>query len=452
MDFLHISYQYLEVIHMKLKVSILLFLTLIMLAPSLLAESGSGSDHSDDDDDDWDDDYFEHSYNYKLSGKLFEGNSGTYVLGQKKYAVIFKESFMDGSRRVAKFVIESEKLRDEFALGQGDSRTLKDGSVIFINLITLTNEGSGSSGHYRVELTLVCDQKCQGLPMKKDDSYEDKEKYYQDCKYKCYQSCAAPTDSGLTDAQNKCVNECYSANCASTVQPTPYPYPNPKEQCRLNFNKCTETVKDLKDKQECEEKFNSCLNDISQRPMPARDCESDLKNCFQSTEEWLKKCKEGKLGYTIDCVKDEDGRVACFNAVPSEGEREERRMTTDECARYAQERREQCQQDHESCVKGGIIYYPPSERPISQGSCGEGCSVNGERQKCVPYGTRLTVDGSPSYCDIDGQTKKQQEDGQSANNNYECRSNSARYGVCENVAEQTNIINKIFGWLARIFG
>ena len=64
----------------------------------------------------------------------------------------------------------------------------------------------------------------------------------------------------------------------------------------------------------------------------------------------------------------------------------------------------------------------------------------------------MSVKGAPMYCDVDGAVYQQKKDGDSAENDYECRSNSARYGVCENVAEQVGILQKIFGWLGRIFG
>ncbi len=84
--------------------------------------------------------------------------------------------------------------------------------------------------------------------------------------------------------------------------------------------------------------------------------------------------------------------------------------------------------------------------------CDSGCFVNHDLNKCLPFGTRLEYESDASYCDIDGNIKSQKEDSSKANNNYECKSNSARYGVCENIEEQQTIMKKIFSWLSGIFG
>jgi hypothetical protein len=97
------------------------------------------------------------------------------------------------------------------------------------------------------------------------------------------------------------------------------------------------------------------------------------------------------------------------------------------------------------CERGG--YTEPYGK-----SCDQGCYANSDINKCLPYGTRIEQKGVALYCDIDSLLQEQKNDGDAANNDYECKSNSARYGTCENVAEQTNIINKIFGWLSRLFG
>jgi hypothetical protein len=85
-------------------------------------------------------------------------------------------------------------------------------------------------------------------------------------------------------------------------------------------------------------------------------------------------------------------------------------------------------------------------------SCSNGCFVNSDMNKCLPFGTRVTLEEMPKYCDIDGDLKDQKKDGSAAENDYECESNSARYGECENVAEQTGFITKMFGWFSKIFG
>jgi len=81
--------------------------------------------------------------------------------------------------------------------------------------------------------------------------------------------------------------------------------------------------------------------------------------------------------------------------------------------------------------------------------CFNGCYVNSDTNKCLPYGTRLEQKNVGMFCDIDGSLRTQKLDGEYANNNYECESNSARYGECEPVREQTVILRKIFDWLSR---
>ncbi len=85
--------------------------------------------------------------------------------------------------------------------------------------------------------------------------------------------------------------------------------------------------------------------------------------------------------------------------------------------------------------------------------CDNGCYIKRETYwECVPFGTRLTYKNIPSYCALDGTLRKQKIDGEAADHDYECISNSARYGQCENVKEQTGFLHKIFTWLARLFG
>lgn len=107
---------------------------------------------------------------------------------------------------------------------------------------------------------------------------------------------------------------------------------------------------------------------------------------------------------------------------------------------------EDCKEEYMECRYG----YEETEEILPV--CEDGCFVNHDMNKCLPFGTRLEYEGVASYCDVDGDVKSQKEDNLEANNNYECRSNSARYGVCENIEEQQNVIMKMFGWLSRIFG
>ena len=119
-------------------------------------------------------------------------------------------------------------------------------------------------------------------------------------------------------------------------------------------------------------------------------------------------------------------------------------------------------EDYDNSVKTGVRKIseklvergPSEEGEFLMSNCddGRGCYVNHDMNKCLPFGTRLEYEGVASYCDIDGDVKSQKEDNLEANNNYECRSNSARYGVCENIEEQQSAMKAIFGWLSRLFG
>jgi len=93
----------------------------------------------------------------------------------------------------------------------------------------------------------------------------------------------------------------------------------------------------------------------------------------------------------------------------------------------------------------------PSPGETVQPSCVDGCYLR-EEEHCLPTGMRIEQESVDGYCDIDGLIKAQLQDGESAQNDYECISNSARYGTCEDIQEQTNILKKMFGWLSRFFG
>ncbi|GEM_PF-5412068 len=83
-------------------------------------------------------------------------------------------------------------------------------------------------------------------------------------------------------------------------------------------------------------------------------------------------------------------------------------------------------------------------------TCDTGCYV-ANANRCFTYGTRLVYNDVASYCALTGELQLQKRDNEPAQNNYECQSNSARYNVCEPVAEQTNIIKKMFSWFSNIF-
>jgi hypothetical protein len=171
----------------------------------------------------------------------------------------------------------------------------------------------------------------------------------------------------------------------------------------------------------------------------------------------------------------QDCRSAYYRCVEEGGSEEECRRVLQKCLPSV-DRKPLCSAYHDmckglgpdnciaSCVKKGgdaveckELYYLCQgdtdfvDRP-GEKYCDQGCYANSGTNKCVPYGTRLQIKGDASYCGVDGSTHLQKRDGESAENNYECVSNSARYGVCENVAEQTSVMQKIFGWLSRLFG
>ncbi len=106
---------------------------------------------------------------------------------------------------------------------------------------------------------------------------------------------------------------------------------------------------------------------------------------------------------------------------------------------------ENCKEEYKECKD-----YDKKE--IILPACDSGCFVNHNLNKCLPFGTRLEYEGIASYCAVNGNLKSQSEDGSEANNNYECKGNSARYGVCENIKEQQSAMKKILGMLSRLFG
>ncbi|MDP2629067.1 MAG: hypothetical protein Q8P15_04195 [Nanoarchaeota archaeon] len=68
--------------------------------------------------------------------------------------------------------------------------------------------------------------------------------------------------------------------------------------------------------------------------------------------------------------------------------------------------------------------------------CVSGCLINSE--KCIPFGNRMVINGTASYCDIDGVVKQQKtkdsEGWAKCQNNYECDSNVCSSGECIEVA------------------
>ncbi|HLF54790.1 MAG TPA: CARDB domain-containing protein [Candidatus Nanoarchaeia archaeon] len=82
---------------------------------------------------------------------------------------------------------------------------------------------------------------------------------------------------------------------------------------------------------------------------------------------------------------------------------------------------------------------------------------------CLQFGIRLVENGVPVYCDIDSFLKPQKQVGESAQNNYECLSNTAADSRCvsieeriqaveQELKEQRTLIQKILDFFKNIFG
>ncbi len=490
---------------MKMKMHmVVMIVALALLMPTVMAESGPGESGSGG----------VSYHNYKITGKLYQGEGETYFLGTYKYRVTYENTVHEDPRpdafpqpyAFAQLRIERPSGTETVSVGQGQSKTLKDGLVVFMNALKLSYEGSGSAGRYRAEFTLICDDKCQGIspPPKVDDpSYK-----HEDCKTNCMKSCGSLTVVQWDSPEMRCVDECIRAKC-NFPKTDVYPQPDPKDRCIMNYKKCTEiaeregegTIKI------CEEKFNSCLNDIPYGPSkpippnPMDECSMQFRSCVsregsrekcseimntcqqkylqQHCEVMRKQCWRGLEQAIIvkECTQDREIRDdTILIAHPDEaqvvggGPAEERALPAlilvpqepalapprfEICEEELEQWKKDCQETYEMCVQGRVMYTPDKGPVVAldRRECPQGCFVDSEVKKCVPIGTRLTsAKGDPQYCSVDGSVYAQKEDGQAAENDYECRSNSARYGVCENVAEQVGILKKIFGWLGKLFG
>jgi hypothetical protein len=82
----------------------------------------------------------------------------------------------------------------------------------------------------------------------------------------------------------------------------------------------------------------------------------------------------------------------------------------------------------------------------------EGCFYG---SSCLPYGTRIIKDGIPSFCDVTKEFLPQKEDGESCQNNYECKSNTCSDGVCislkKELEAQKGLLQKILDLLMNLF-
>jgi len=118
-----------------------------------------------------------------------------------------------------------------------------------------------------------------------------------------------------------------------------------------------------------------------------------------------------------------------------------------------------CTQELSECMHGDTNYqrcklqYERCATPVEiiEPTCDNGCYVN-EEDSCLPTTTRLIVKDEAVYCGLDKELHTQKADNEAAQNDYECQSNSARYGICEPVAEQVGFVKQLFTWFATIFG
>lgn len=89
-------------------------------------------------------------------------------------------------------------------------------------------------------------------------------------------------------------------------------------------------------------------------------------------------------------------------------------------------------------------------RQTSYGSPQEKDSCQVEGNGAIPVGTRLNVEDKSQYCDaLTKQMMVQKQDGEQAENDYECLSNEQNNGRCVN---SLNILQKIWKGITSIFG
>jgi hypothetical protein len=81
----------------------------------------------------------------------------------------------------------------------------------------------------------------------------------------------------------------------------------------------------------------------------------------------------------------------------------------------------------------------------TQRICETGCWYN---DVCVPFGFRVSLDGIPSYCDIDKTFKTQKGLDESCMNNYECNSNECSNSKC---VSTYNLLEKILDAIKNFF-
>lgn len=97
---------------------------------------------------------------------------------------------------------------------------------------------------------------------------------------------------------------------------------------------------------------------------------------------------------------------------------------------------------------------------VPQEKC-KGCEIN---NRCLQFGIRLVADsGIPSYCDWDKMLKAQKQNKKPCQNNYECLSNNCGNGMCldieqriqsieKELQEQKGILQRIMDFFSKLFG
>ena len=81
------------------------------------------------------------------------------------------------------------------------------------------------------------------------------------------------------------------------------------------------------------------------------------------------------------------------------------------------------------------------------GYCGTGCLYN---FNCIPFGSRIIVNGKNVYCSIlSGQMEMQMETDAECQNDYECLSNSCVEGRCR---KMYSLMEQLWNWLRSAFG
>lgn len=105
-----------------------------------------------------------------------------------------------------------------------------------------------------------------------------------------------------------------------------------------------------------------------------------------------------------------------------------------------------------------IIYtveeeIPPEIEPIPITRC-DGCLL--DQTTCLSYGHRIEIDGEPRFCEIGKELVTQLVRGAPCQNDYECITNQCVDATCQSLMEELretrNMMERLFGWLAQLFG